>query len=209
MKKLFYLSIFASSLVFNLNANEIVSDNLQQNGYMTIVSTELTPHVVQKTLEQLIGGIAIQLTQNRRINTAKPILVTSFVRLDNLKKTTEFGRIIAESLIHELSLRGFNVSEFRNQNGISMNKSGEFFISRDTRQIKRSSIPNTYVLIGTYSRQHKRALINVRLVDNDTGLVVSTARSTLRHGKNNDCSVFKDCREPMNIKLYPEIENSY
>ncbi len=73
------------------------------------------------------------------MHTTKPVLLTTFVRLDNLKKTSEFGRVLSESMINELSNRGFNVIEFRGQVGVSVNEQGEYFITRDTSKLK-----NTY-----------------------------------------------------------------
>ena len=49
---------------------------------------------------------------NKKLDTTKPVLITSFVRLDQFKTTSEFGRVVGESLIDELSNRGFNIIEF-------------------------------------------------------------------------------------------------
>ena len=60
--------------------------------------------------------------QNRKLDTNKPVLITSFVRLDKLKETSEFGRVIGESMINELSNRGFNVIEYRGQMAVSIKR---------------------------------------------------------------------------------------
>ena len=60
----------------------------------------------QNTLESTIASLAAQMLQNKKMDTNKPVLITSFVRLDEFKKTTEFGRVVSESLINELSNRG-------------------------------------------------------------------------------------------------------
>ena len=137
------------------------------------------------------------------MQTRKPVLITTFVRLDNLKKTSEFGRIVSESLINELSNRGFNVIEFRGQMGVSINAQGEYYITRDTNKLK-SSVENTYVVVGTYSRQYKNIMLNARVLDNTTGQIISTSRSTFAHGLRNDCVIFKDCKPPRTIKIVKE-----
>ena len=86
----------------------------------------------------------------------------------NSKKTTEFGRVISESLINELSNRGFNIIEFRGQMAVSINDEGEYFISRKPHELK-NKIPNTYVVVGTYSRQAGKIMLNARVIDNITG----------------------------------------
>jgi TolB-like protein len=157
----------------------------------------------QSTLEGTISSLAMQMMQNKKINTNKAFIVTSFVRLDNLKKTTEVGRILSESMLNELSIRGFNITEFRGQLSVSVNNNGEYFITRDPTKLK-NAIQNTYVVVGTYSRQYKRIMVNARVIDNMTGQVISSARASYVHGLRDDCAIFKDCAAPRTIKIVEE-----
>jgi TolB-like protein len=157
----------------------------------------------QNTLEATITSLAAQMMQNKKMDTNKPVLITSFVRLDEFKKTTEFGRVISESLINELSNRGFNIIEFRGQMAVSINDEGEYFISRKPHEIK-GSIPNTYVVVGTYSRQSGRIMLNARVIDNITGKIISSARATYAHGVVNDCMMFRDCAPARTINIVKE-----
>ncbi|WP_368030274.1 FlgO family outer membrane protein [Arcobacter sp. s6] len=157
----------------------------------------------QNTLEATITSLAAQMMQNKKMDTNKPVLITSFVRLDEFKKTTEFGRVISESLINELSNRGFNIIEFRGQMAVSINDEGEYFISRKPHEIK-GSIPNTYVVVGTYSRQAGKIMLNARVIDNITGKIISSARSTYAHGVANDCMMFRDCAPARTINIVKE-----
>ena len=143
------------------------------------------------------------MLQNKKMDTNKPVLITSFVKLDEFKKTTEFGRVISESLINELSNRGFNIIEFRGQMAVSINEEGEYFISRKPYEIK-GSIPNTYVVVGTYSRQAGRIMLNARVIDNITGKIITSARSTYAHGVANDCMMFRDCAPARTINIVKE-----
>ena len=157
----------------------------------------------QNTLDATITSLAAQMMQNKKMDTNKPVLITSFVRLDQFKKTTEFGRVISESLINELSNRGFNIIEFRGQMAVSINDEGEYFISRKPHEIK-GSIPNTYVVVGTYSRQAGRIMLNARVIDNITGKIISSARATYAHGVANDCMMFGDCTPARTINIVKE-----
>ncbi|PKN15639.1 MAG: hypothetical protein CVU67_00250 [Deltaproteobacteria bacterium HGW-Deltaproteobacteria-24] len=157
----------------------------------------------QDTLESTIASLATQMMQNKKMHTTKPVLITTFVRLDNLKKTSEFGRVLSESLINELSNRGFNVIEFRGQVGVSINEQGEYFITRDTNKLK-DTIENTYVVVGTYSRQYKNIMLNARVIDNISGQIISTSRSTFAHNLRDDCIIFKDCQPPRSIRIVKE-----
>ena len=157
----------------------------------------------QNTLDATISSLAAQMMQNKKMDTNKPVLITSFVRLDQFKKTTEFGRVISESLINELSNRGFNIIEFRGQMAVSINEEGEYFISRKPHEIK-SQIPNTYIVVGTYSRQGGRIILNARVIDNITGKIISSARSTYKHNMVNDCMMFGDCAPARTINIVKE-----
>jgi len=157
----------------------------------------------QYTLEDTINSLATQMMQNQKMDTSKPLLITSFVTLSNFKKTTEFGRIVSESLINEMSNRGFNIIEYRGQMAVSINERGEYFISRNPHKIK-DKIPNTYVVVGTYSRQYGKVMLNARVMDNITGKIISSARATFQHNKRNDCILFKDCKPARTIRIVEE-----
>ena len=161
------------------------------------VSNDMSTHVTRQiSLEQTITSLATQMMQNKKFNSFKPVLITSFVRLDNFKKTTEFGRVIGESLINELSNRNFNVIEFRGQLAVS-------YISRNIKKLK-DKIENTYVVVGTYSRQFEKIMLNARVIDNESGRIISSARATYVHGLRNDCVLFKDCKPARKISIVKE-----
>ncbi len=171
--------------------------------YLKVAQDKQFNITTQNSLEGTIDSLATQMMRNTKIPTNKPVLVTSFVRLDNFKETNEFGRVIGESLINELSNRGFNVIEFRGQLNVSIDENGEYFISRDISKLKEK-IPNTYVVVGTYSRQYGKVVLNARVVDNISGRIISSSRAIYQHNKRNDCVVFKDCKPPRTIKIVKE-----
>ncbi|QEP35578.1 FlgO family outer membrane protein [Malaciobacter pacificus] len=181
-----------------------VNNNLQvTKEYMKIANDNEMYITTQKTLEATINSLATQMMRNQKMATSKPVLITSFVRLDQFKKTTEFGRIVSESLINEMSNRGFNVIEYRGQMAVSVNDQGEYFITRKPHKLK-SKIPNTYVVVGTYSRQLGKIMLNARVIDNITGKIITSARSTYDHGYVNDCIIFKDCKPARTVKIIEE-----
>ena len=204
-------SILAASLLIITGCvytgNDAVSqenDRVQTTKQHLEVAADNQKYVTtQNTLEATIASLAAQMMQNKKMDTNKPVLITSFVRLDEFKKTTEFGRVVSESLINELSNRGFNIIEFRGQMAVSINDEGEYFISRKPHEIK-GSIPNTYVVVGTYSRQSGRIMLNARVIDNITGKIISSARATYAHGVVNDCMMFRDCAPARTINIVKE-----
>ena len=188
----------------NYDQLERENDKVQTTKQHMEIAQDMEMNVTrQKTLEATITSLATQMMQNKKLNTSRTVLITSFVRLDNFKKTSEFGRLVGESLINELSNRGFNVIEFRGQLAVSVNEDGEYFITRNTSKMKEN-IVNSFVVVGTYSRQYGRILLNARVTDNASGQIISSARATYDHGLRNDCVIFKDCKPPRTIKIIPE-----
>jgi TolB-like protein len=211
-KSIFKLSILASSMLFFITGCTVVRDDAISKEYNKVqttkqhleVAAEMQKDVTtQNTLESTIASLAAQMLENKKMDTSKPVLITSFVRLDEFKKTTEFGRIVSESLINELSNRGFDITEFRGQMAVSINDEGEYFISRKPHELK-NKIPNTYVVVGTYSRQLGKIMLNARVIDNITGKIITSARATYVHGVKDDCIIFKDCAPARTINLIKE-----
>lgn len=170
---------------------------------MNVASYKQERVTIQNTLEGTISSLATQMMSNTKLDTTKPVIITSFVRLDQLKTTSEFGRVVGESMIDELSNRGFNIIEFRGQMAISINDRGEYFLSRKPHEIKKE-VPSTYVVVGTYSRQQGSVILNARIIDNITGKVITSARSTYKHGLAHDCLMFGDCPPMRTIKVVKE-----
>ena len=211
-KSIFKLSILASSMLFFITGCTVVRDDAISKEYNKVqttkqhleVAAEMQKDVTtQNTLESTIASLAAQMLENKKMDTTKPVLITSFVRLDEFKKTTEFGRIVSESLINELSNRGFDITEFRGQMAVSVNDEGEYFISRKPHELK-SKIPNTYVVVGTYSRQMGKIMLNARVIDNITGKIITSARATYVHNIKEDCIIFKDCAPARTINIVKE-----
>ncbi len=204
-------SILASSILFVVSGctstKDSVSkeyDKVQTTKQHLEVAAQMQKDVTtQETLEATIASLAAQMVENKKMDTNKPVLITSFVRLDEFKQTSEFGRVVSESLINELSNRGFEITEFRGQMAVSINDEGEYFISRKPNELKNKT-PNTYVVVGTYSRQMGKIMLNARVIDNVTGKIITSARATYVHNIKKDCIIFKDCAPARTINIVKE-----
>ena len=211
IKNILKSNIIISSIILMLvgctSRNEVISkenDKVQTTKQHLEVSADMQKNVTtQDTLESTIASLAAQMLENKKFDTNKPVLITSFVRLDEFKKTTEFGRVISESLINELSNKGFEIIEFRGQMAVSINDEGEYFISRKPHELK-SKIPDTYVVVGTYSRQPGKVMLNARVIDNITGKIITSARATYVHNVKEDCIIFRDCAPARTINIVKE-----
>lgn len=211
IKNILKSNIIISSIILMLvgctSRNEVISkenDKVQTTKQHLEVSADMQKNVTtQDTLESTIASLSAQMLENKKFDTNKPVLITSFVRLDEFKKTTEFGRVVSESLINELSNKGFEIIEFRGQMAVSVNDEGEYFISRKPHELK-SKIPDTYVVVGTYSRQPGKVMLNARVIDNITGKIITSARATYVHNVKEDCIIFRDCAPARTINIVKE-----
>jgi len=167
-----------------------------------IPKDKASTNVTNLTLNDAIISLANQLSLNNKMvkTDTGTITLTSFVDLKSLNSTSQFGRVLGESLFSELFVRGFNITDFRGQNAISVNKTGEFFITRNIKKLS-SEVSNTYILVGTYSKIDQNIMINARIIDNKTGKLITSARAMYA---NDDCSIFGLCNNSQRkIKIVP------
>ena len=154
---------------------------------------------VYNDLNGAIVELGNQLLANQiAVKQKKKIAITSFVDLNQLNKTTTFGRVLGESMINELHVRGFKVSDFRGQDAIAVNSTGEFHLTRDIAKL-RPQIANSYILVGTYSLfDYDSIAINARLINFDTGDVISSARIVYTY---ENCKLFDLCQGGTESKI--------
>ncbi len=129
-----------------------------------------------------IHEMALQLMKNFRAEPGPegPIAVATFVDLNNLYRTSPFGRYVAEQLMGELQRAGFNVVEIRKTESIMIKqKFGEYGLSREVQEIAQESSAS-YILAGTYVTRGRFILVNARLVSNQNNLVASSGLKILR-----------------------------
>lgn len=103
-----------------------------------------------------------------------PMVVTTFVDLNNLDKTSILGRVMAEKLLDEMNRRGFEVVEVRRSQDLFIKKSvGELILTRDTAELF-SNTEARAVLAGTYVATVKALIVNARLIDVATPKILSS-----------------------------------
>jgi TolB-like protein len=102
-----------------------------------------------------------------------PIGVTTLVNLDDLYRSSTFGRLYAEQLMSELTMRGFEVVELRHSDAIQfLERDGEFALSRNSFSVRPMRELGGLV-VGTYASSQDRVYVNVRLIEPSTSRIVS------------------------------------
>jgi TolB-like protein len=122
-------------------------------------------------------AIADKLADNgaQSIGPSDPLIVASFVNVNNLEESSSFGRMIAEQIVSRFVQRGQRVIELKlRQNSIFiMEGKGEFMLSRDLREISKTYNASA-VVVGTYAEGGERLYVSARIVRPTDNVIISS-----------------------------------
>jgi TolB-like protein len=106
---------------------------------------------------------------------AEGVVVSSFVELKNLARTSSFGRYLAEQLMGELQRQGHRVVELRKTVQIQVQeRRGEFGLSRNAAEIPEA-VASGALLTGTYTITDDHVLVNARIIDHRSAALLASA----------------------------------
>lgn len=154
-------------------------------------------------LNQVASFLADQLAHNRDLKNISDsrVAVTSFVNIESLKETNKIGRLLSENLIHNFQIRGFPVVDFKTLNHIQITPGGDFVFSSKVQELRQEYNIN-YFLSGTYSNNSDGVVINARLLDARTAVVVSSGQAFI--SAKDAARLLGEFREPAAEKIYIE-----
>ena len=192
------------TILFSFLLNGCLFQNSKTDYYQKIASSSTQDNNIEhiyNNLNSAIADISRQLNLTQDINRVDDkVVVTSFVNLENFKKTTKFGHILSESMINELNKYNFKVLDYRGRDNLLVNQNGEFYLTRDASKLK-DEIENANILVGTYSNFDLNSImINVRILDFESGEVLATAKVIYT---NKDCKLFGNCVKPVKKVIKP------
>lgn len=160
-----------------------------RDGVITRHTTAYEPIVIQHSSSPsgLFNAGMMFLTEQIERNAhpdarVRPTVITSFADLNNLGETSNLGRLMGEHFMHQLQIRGWNVTDVRMTRDLIINEEGEFSLSRELKRL-RGSYAAANVVTGTYTVTMDGVLINVRVLDLASGQVVSTAQTRFLRDK--------------------------
>jgi TolB-like protein len=121
----------------------------------------------------------------RFLGPANPLIVASFMNMNNLEESSSFGRILAEQVASRYTQRGQPVIELKlRQNSIFISEGkGEFMLSRDLREISRTYNASA-VVVGTYAEGGNRLYVSARIVRPADNLILAAADAGIPMGTN-------------------------
>jgi len=94
-----------------------------------------------------------------------PLLVASFVNVDNLNESSTFGRTVSEQISSRFKQLGYTAIEMKLRTTIFIKEgSGEFLLSRELSEISTKHNAQA-VVVGTYAAASDRVYLTVRVIN--------------------------------------------
>ncbi len=119
----------------------------------------------------------------------KPILVASFVDIDNVQVSSTFGRIIAEQMGSRIAQRGHKIIEVKLRTnslfvrGSENENEGEFMLSRELQDISLQYDAHA-VVVGTYAKAAEVVYVTAKVIRTKDNIILGSYDYVLPIGKD-------------------------
>jgi hypothetical protein len=170
--------LISSALIFTALAGcSSIADRMSAQKGMDSLKGQRNIEMSPDNLNKKVDLIAKQLFDNLKgfSHETSPVVVTTFVELDSLGGTSQFGRYVSERLVYVLHNMGFQVFEIRQSQLVKVVKrKGEFHLTREARELL-NRYRSDAVIVGTYLLVDGELSLQVRMLDRDSSRIVSVA----------------------------------
>jgi len=127
-----------------------------------------------------VAGVSYRATE-QLAGTARPmldagsrVLVASLADVDDLERSSTFGRMVGEQVSSRMVQLGYAVQEVRLRNSLMIREgTGELILSRDLNRIGRESNAQA-IVAGTYAVGGQWIYVTLRLISAGSGQVISS-----------------------------------
>ncbi|MBU3937688.1 MAG: hypothetical protein KKD53_09155 [Proteobacteria bacterium] len=149
--------------------------------YMSDTSKTMgTESLLSEMSKDVAGKIFYNMQEESDKNFTGRIAVVNAVPLSDLKRDTEFGRVMGEYLLTDLTDRGLKVTELRMGKEITiLPQTGEFILTRNIGELADRAPELEYVVVTTFSNTRKTLIIQGRLVRLNDGMVKTSWRYSM------------------------------
>ncbi len=109
----------------------------------------------------------------KRLTPRDPLIVASFVNINNLTESSALGRSISQQFATIFTKNGYQLFELLLRKSIYIQQNnGEFLLSRELKDISHDHHAQA-VIVGTYAVGETRVYVTAKVVNADTGVVIS------------------------------------
>lgn len=134
-----------------------------------------SPESLSQYADDAVSHLLSQLEGN--LDPKAPVLVATFVNIDDLESSSTFGRTAAELMSAALAQRGVNVADVRLRNALVTRPTGELMLTREAANLAKVHNAQA-VLVGTYAvLADSRVVVTakvIRIADNRVLAATST-----------------------------------
>lgn len=116
----------------------------------------------------------------------RPIVVATMVSIDNLDKSSTFGRLASQLVSSRLAQRGYLVKDLTYMRALTVQPStGEMVLSRDAARMS-ASVNAQAIVAGTYAVGGREIYLNIRMLRAEDGAILSSADVVVPLDKNTE-----------------------
>lgn len=122
----------------------------------------------------------IKDSRTDKLYLSSPVLITSFVNIDDVQHSSTFGRIIAEQIGSRIAQQGYKVIEMKMRTdnifirgNTFRGDEGEFMLSRELRDISLKHNAQV-VVVGTYAESQRRVYVTAKLVRTSDSVILTS-----------------------------------
>ncbi|MBZ9610184.1 FlgO family outer membrane protein [Rheinheimera maricola] len=127
-------------------------------------------HYIRGMMQDMLIGM-------QSVTEQTPVAVASFLYLDtDYNQASMLGNQIAESFMHELHNAGITVLDFKVTDYIRVTNTGDLVLSRNYEELG-GNLAARFAVGGTLANHKDGILINARMVQFDSKVVVASAQS--------------------------------
>jgi TolB-like protein len=102
------------------------------------------------------------------------IIAASFADIDDLTRSSSFGRVASQQLVSQLTAAGYAVKEMLLRDSVYISASqGEFLLSREISEISTEQDAQA-VLVGTYAVGENNVFVTARLIRTADSVILAS-----------------------------------
>jgi len=118
-----------------------------------------------------------ELKIKNTISLDEAVLVPDFVNIESLRNRTKLGFLLSEQLKNSLLNKGIIVKAVELSRDFELGTHGFNVLTRIQKDIKDKEVSSRYAFVGTYSVTTESLIVFTKLIDLETGNILSSASS--------------------------------
>jgi hypothetical protein len=119
-----------------------------------------------------------------RLSPNQPIITATLVSIDELERSSTFGRLSSEQISARFSQAGQRMIEMKFRDNVYMKRDqGELLLTREIRDVAQQHKAQA-VIVGTYGVSNEAVFVNLKVIEPNTNVVMAVYDYALP--KDND-----------------------